>query len=107
MNLDELKVKPIWQMTGEELLFLMNNGLTQFPLEKEDNLAVKVNDYTKRKHVYGINGIAKLFNCSLSTASRIKQSGKIDQAIKQFGRKIIVDAELALELFGKKGGRNK
>lgn len=61
---------------------------------------------TERKYVYGILGIAKLFGCSLPTANRIKKSGKIDKAITQIGRKIIVDAELALELAGKKtGGR--
>ncbi len=48
--------------------------------------------------MYGILGIAKLFGCSLPTANRIKKSGKIDKAITQIGRKIIVDAELALEL---------
>ncbi len=58
------------------------------------------------KYVYGIAGIAKIFGCSIPTANRIKKSGKIDQAITQIGRKIIVDAELALELAGKKtGGR--
>ena len=61
---------------------------------------------TSRKYVYGIPGIARLFGCSLPTANRIKKSGKIDKAITQIGRKIIVDAELALELAGKKtGGR--
>lgn len=59
-----------------------------------------------KEYVYGLAGIAKLFNCSMPTAFRIKSSGKIDKAIKQIGRKIIVDAELALELAGKKeGGR--
>ena len=38
--------------------------------------------------------------------NRIKQSGKINRAITQIGRKIIVDADLALELAGRKtGGR--
>ena len=61
---------------------------------------------TYKKYVYGIAGIAKLFGCSIPTANRIKKCGKIDQAITQIGRKIIVDAELALELAGKKtGGR--
>ena len=51
-------------------------------------------------------GISRLFGCSLPTANRIKKSGKIDKAITQIGRKIIVDAELALELAGRKtGGR--
>ena len=62
---------------------------------------------TERKYVYGILGIAKLFGCSLPTANRIKKSGRIDKAITQIGRKIIVDAELALELAGKKTGGRK
>jgi hypothetical protein len=52
----------------------------------------------------GVAGIARLFGCSLPTANRIKQSGKIDRAITQIGRKIIIDAELALELAGRKVG---
>ena len=63
--------------------------------------------WPERKYVYGILGIAKLFGCSLPTANRIKKSGKIDKAITQIGRKIIVDAELALELAGKKTGGRK
>lgn len=59
-----------------------------------------------KNYVYGLAGIAKLFDCSIPTAARIKASGKIDAAIKQIGRKIIVDADLALELAGRKtGGR--
>lgn len=56
------------------------------------------------RYVYGIAGIARLFNCSIPTANRIKASGKIDKALKQIGRKIVVDAELALELAGRKNG---
>lgn len=59
------------------------------------------------KHVYGIRGIAELFGCSIPTANRIKASGKIDQAITQIGRKIIVDADLAFELAGRKTGGRK
>ena len=56
--------------------------------------------------MYGLAGIARLFGCSLPTANRIKLSGKINRAITQVGRKIIVDADLALELAGRKiGGR--
>ena len=45
--------------------------------------------------------------CIRDSANRIKKSGKIDKAITQIGRKIIVDAELALELAGKKTGGRK
>jgi hypothetical protein len=99
MNLHELKQKPIWQMTGEELLCLLQSEGVK------EQAASPVIDTTK-KYVYGIVGIARLFGCSIPTANRIKQSGKIDKAITQIGRKIIVDAELALELAGRKtGGR--
>lgn len=61
----------------------------------------------EKKYVYGIAGIARLFNCSIPTANRIKSSGKIDKAIRQIGRKIVVDADLALELANRKTGGRK
>ena len=99
MNLNELKQKPLWQMTDEEFLYLQKIN------ENKKPEIVSLNNSTK-KHVYGIAGIARLFGCSIPTANRIKQSGRIDKAITQIGRKIIVDADLALELAGRKiGGR--
>lgn len=56
---------------------------------------------TPKRYVYGIAGIAQLFNCSMTTANRIKASGKIDKAISQTGRMIAVDADLALQLIKK------
>ncbi len=98
MDFQSLKNKPLWQMTGEEFLQLNTEGRVVAP--------AVVADATHKKHVYGIAGIAALFGCSRPTANRIKKSGKIDRAITQIGRKIIVDAELALELAGRKtGGR--
>ena len=100
MNLNELKQKPLWQMTGEEFLYLQKIN------ENKKPEIVSLNNSTK-KHVYGIAGIARLFGCSIPTANRIKQNGKIDKAVTQIGRKIIVDAELALELAGRKTGGRK
>ena len=102
MNISDLKEKPIWQMTGREFLHLQESVSS-----KEKRLQdLEEQAITTKKYVYGLAGIAKLFGGSIPTANRIKQSGKIDQAITQIGRKIIVDAELALELAGrKKGGR--
>ena len=56
---------------------------------------------TERRLEYGIRGIAKVFGCSTPTAQRLKNSGAIDAAIVQVGRKIVVDADLALELAGR------
>lgn len=97
MNVAELKEKPIWQMNGAEFLFLQEHGNAK----QIDSIKV---DTLDKKYVYGIGGIARLFNCSIPTANRIKKSGKIDKAIKQIGRKIVVDADLALELAGRKNG---
>ena len=100
-NLQELLSKPVWQMTGEEFIFLSKHASRQTETQPQP-----ITD-TERKYVYGILGIVKLFGCSLHTANRIKKSGKIDKAITQIGRKIIVDVELALELAGKKTGGRK
>ena len=100
-NLQELLSKPVWQMTGEEFIFLSKHASRQTETQPQP-----ITD-TERKYVYGILGIAKLFGCSLPTANRIKKSGKIDKALTQIGRKIIVDVERALELAGKKTGGRK
>jgi hypothetical protein len=47
---------------------------------------------------YGIAGIAQVLNCSMTSANRIKKSGVINAAISQYGRKIVIDADKALEL---------
>lgn len=61
-----------------------------------------VQEAPKERHFeYGITGIARIFNCSISTANRIKASGKIDKAITQRGRLIVIDVVKALELFNK------
>ena len=82
---------PIWQLTIGEFMELINQ--TQM---------VAIDNTPKEKRlVYGIAGIAQIFNCSMTTANRIKASGKIDRAISQCGRMITVDADLALELMKK------
>ena len=100
MNIyDDLRKKPLWQMTGEEFLRLYQDAGYQNVQQTVVNPA--------KKHVYGIFGISQLFGCSIPTAHRIKKSGKIDRAITQIGRKIVVDADLALELAGRKTGGRK
>ena len=93
MNIETLLSKPVWQMTGEELLFLSRqtaNTESQILSPKE----IKI----EKRYVYGIAGICEVFGCSKPTAIRIKKSGRIDKAITQIGRKIVIDAELALQL---------
>lgn len=94
-SLEELFQKPLCMMSGEEFAFFISN----LHLFQKNDAAEVVNDATMPKHLaYGIAGIAKVFGCSIPTANRIKKSGVIDAAISQVGRKIVVDADKALEL---------
>lgn len=93
MNKNYLLEKPVWQMTGKELLLLQNTSL-----QAKDCVPTPVAEISNKRYEYGIGGIAKIFGCSIPTANRIKKSGKINAAITQIGRKIIVDVDLALQL---------
>lgn len=53
---------------------------------------------SQRRYVYGLKGICELFNCAHSTAQKLKDE-VITEAVSQYGRKIVVDAEHALRLF--------
>lgn len=51
--------------------------------------------------VYGLDGIRGLFNCSHKQAQFYKDH-VIQEAVSQNGRKIVVDADLALKLFNER-----
>ena len=105
LSIETLLQTPVCMMTGEQLAFLVTN----LPLlNKQGNKASSDEEAAKpRRLVYGIKGIADTFGCSIPTANRIKRSGVIDDAITQVGRKIVVDADLALELAASAKKRGK
>lgn len=88
---------PIALLTVGQLMELMNSSLTQNAVEVVSN---------SKKYVYGIAGIKKLFNVSHATAQRYKDT-ILKDAVSQNGRKIIIDAEKAMELFNFKNGGRK
>ena len=51
-----------------------------------------------KRYVYGLKGIQALFHCSHLTAQRYKDTF-LQPAVMQQGRKIVIDAEQAVELF--------
>ena len=69
----------------------------------ESFTSVDAEPSSQKRYVQGYQGIATLFGCSKSTAQRIKKSGIIDEAITQVNRKILVDADLALQLVKESG----
>ena len=84
--------KPVGALTVQELLDILQPIISnQNPIQPERTENVK-------HLVYGLKGLAELLHCSIATANRIKQEGCIDKAISQVGRKIVIDADLALEL---------
>lgn len=88
---------PLWQLTVGEFKQIIAETVA-----KSLNDNVTTTSSRNNRYVYGLAGIAELFNCSIASANKIKASGRIDKAIIQIGRKIMVDADLALELAGKK-----
>lgn len=99
-NLSELKDKSLFSLTVSEFISLQE----QVNSKCKESAATMQTE--AKKYVYGYKGIAELFHCSNSKAARLKLSGAIDGAITQVGKSIIVDAELAMQLAGKKkGGR--
>lgn len=90
-TIEQLLAKPICMMTGEEFTLLLQNS-------EKVTAKVPAEVVPEKHYEYGIEGLAKVFGCSVPTANRIKKSGIIDAAIAQVGRKIVVDAELALTL---------
>ncbi len=95
-EINKLKQKLIWQMTGEELVSLFK--YENIYITNRTKRSLQQNKIIDDKYVYGLKGIAKLFNCSISSAMRLKKSGKIKDAITQEGRKIVLDVERALVL---------
>lgn len=86
-------------ITPETRIIDLTVGQLMDLIAKAQALVVEKKPEQTKRLVYGISGIAQLFNCSMTTANRIKASGRIDDAITQHGRIIVVDADKALLLF--------
>lgn len=59
---------------------------------------------TEKRYVYGLKGIEELFSVSHATAQHYKDT-ILQPAVIQNGRKIMIDVDLAVELFHKAGNR--
>lgn len=86
-------------VTNETPIAMLTVGQLREVLKSEENPSVQImQSNPDRKYVYGLAGVRKLFNCSHATAYKYKES-IIRDAVRQVGRKIIVDADKAMELF--------
>ncbi len=86
--------KPLWHLTVGEFVELLDSKLV-VPKPEE-----QVEETINKNLVYGLDGLARILGCSKNHVSKLKRTGMFDEAIIQKGRKIIVDADKALKLFG-------
>lgn len=82
---------PIAALTVSQLVALLEQGKPQEPTPGHST------DYTQG-YVYGLKGIRQLFGVSHATAQRYKDTF-LKPAVRQNGRKIVIDVAKALELF--------
>lgn len=88
---------PLWQLTVGEFRAIVTEVVEKRLSEAVGRITAQKNE--EPEYVYGIQGLCQIFHCGSSKANRIKQSGKIDEAIIQDGRKIMIDKAKALELY--------
>ena len=86
---------PIWQLSVKQLIDILMSVISN---QQAIHPILSEQPKEDKRYVYGMAGLARLLGCSIVTANRIKKSGVINKAISQVGRKIIIDADLALEL---------
>ena len=87
-----LTVEQFKQLLDERIAVALNNDKSASEFKSSGN------------YVYGLRGIQQLFGVSHKTAQEYKD-GIIKDAVMQNGRKIVVDAALALELFNRRKTR--
>lgn len=92
--------KRIFELTVEEFLVILNQ---HFP---QSTNAVQAEPTTEKRYIYSIKGLAEFLNCSVPTAQKIKNSGKIP--FMQTGRKCVFDGTAVLNSLSnqKKGTRS-
>lgn len=98
---------PIWQLTVGEFIELVDKSVSVSMEKVAGSVKNTDNSSANPKYVYGLKGLAKLLGVSQSKAYNVKRSGVIDGAIRQNGRSIIADAELAVKLFGESNRKHK
>lgn len=91
---------PFAQLTIGEFWELYEQRYGVKPLSSQNNAQP-----SHGRLVFGLDGIRGLFNCSHKQAQYYKDN-VIQEAVSQNGRKIVVDADLALKLFNERRKRH-
>ena len=92
--------KPLYTLTVGEF-FQMMEDFMQRTADSGNNLSSAEAIKPTGRLVYGLAGIGELFNVSHKTAQYYKDH-VIQEAVRQNGRKIVTDVDLALKLFNER-----
>ncbi len=99
-NYQIINETPIVMLTVGELEEIIFSAVQRVLETKDFGQDIKDKISTQKRYVYGIAGIASLFKVSYVTAFKMKET-ILKPAILQQGRKIMCDADLALDLFSR------
>ena len=94
VKLSELEDKIVF-MDAESLRAVVSEAVKAATAKEEAEKELRT---AGKRFVYGLRGIRELFHVSHPTAQRYKNTF-LAPAIMQRGRKIVVDADLAMELY--------
>lgn len=81
---------PLAMLTVGQLKEVIASAMPRQEIERKPD--------TTPNYIYGLAGIRELFGVSHATAQKLKNT-TLAPACKQCGRKIVIDARMAMELF--------
>ena len=97
--------RPLYALTeGEFFMHVEEFIKTSVQVALKDKASSGSESSENKRYVYGIVGLERALGVSHKTAQKLKD-GVLAPAVKQRGRKIVVDLDLALQLFDEKNGR--
>lgn len=91
-KMENLLVKPLWQLTCEEFCELIKYAVSS--TEKENGFVSGGS-----QHAFGVHDLSIKIGCCDSTIYQLRKQGVLDEAIvSQIGRKIVFDVDKARAL---------
>lgn len=97
---------PIWQLTVSEFIELVDKTVSASMRRHSDEFQCR-EEPADTRYVYGLKGLSSLLGVSVSKTAALKRSGLFDKAIHQNGRSFVVDADMAIRLFGENEDKRK
>ena len=96
--------RPLYALTEGEFFQNLEVFIKEALAKTGKSQEPETDEPTTGRLIYGIIGIERAFGVSHKTAQKLKD-GVLKPAVRQRGRKIVTDLDLALKLFDENKGR--